>query len=74
MDSGLGFSKNEVESSNVNRITLSGTSAVFGVPTTPQPPTPTSTSAGHGCAAWSSRNVAHQARAIAQVNQRPQCV
>ncbi len=45
MDSGLGYSKNEVDNSNINRITLSGTSAVFGVPSSPQPPTPTSTSA-----------------------------
>ncbi len=44
-DSAIGYSKNEVESMNLNRISLSGTSAVFGVPTTPQPPVPTSTSA-----------------------------
>ncbi len=45
LDSALGYSKNEVDNSNINRITLSGTSAVFGVPSTPQPPVPTSTSA-----------------------------
>ena len=45
LDSAIGYSKNEVDNSNINRITLSGTSAVFGVPSTPQPPVPTSTSA-----------------------------
>ncbi|MBK8324939.1 MAG: TonB-dependent receptor [Betaproteobacteria bacterium] len=44
-DSAVGYSKNEVESQNQNRMTLSGTSAAFGVPSTPQPPIPTSTSA-----------------------------
>ena len=44
-DSAIGFSKNEVESQNQNRMTLSGTSAAFGVPSTPQPPIPTSTAA-----------------------------
>ncbi len=34
-DSGLGYAKNKVVQTNINRITLSGTSAVFGVPTTP---------------------------------------
>jgi len=42
LDSGLGYSKNEVEQFNINRLTLSGTSALFNVPTTPQPPTPVS--------------------------------
>jgi iron complex outermembrane receptor protein len=43
-DSAVGYSKNEVESQNQNRMTLSGTSAAFGVPSTRQPPIPTSTS------------------------------
>ncbi len=43
LESALGWSKNEVESMSLNRMTKSGTSAVFGVPTTPQPPVPTST-------------------------------
>ena len=41
-DSGVGYSKNEVTSRNLNRISLAGTSAAFNVPTTPQPPVPTS--------------------------------
>ncbi len=43
-ESAIGYSKNEVESLNIRRITKSGTSAAFGVPSTPQPPTPISTS------------------------------
>ncbi len=46
-DSAAGYSKNEVDNSNINRITLSGTSAVFNVPSTPQPPVPTSNSASY---------------------------
>jgi iron complex outermembrane receptor protein len=51
LDSGVGFSKNEVESMNFNRLSLAGTSAVFGVPTTPptgNPPVfPTSNSSSY---------------------------
>lgn len=43
-DSALGWSRNEIDASFPNRLLLSGTSAVFGVPSTPQPPVPTSTS------------------------------
>ncbi len=43
-DSAIGFSKNEIEQQNINRITLAGTSAALGVPATPQPPIPVSTS------------------------------
>lgn len=42
-DSAVGWSKNEIEANNLRRLSLSGTSAVFGVPSTPQPPVPTST-------------------------------
>jgi iron complex outermembrane recepter protein len=42
-DTALGFSKNKIDQSNINRISLSGTSAVLGIPTTPQPPIPLST-------------------------------
>ena len=42
-DSAIGYSKNEIEQQNINRITLSGTSAALGVPATPQPPIPVST-------------------------------
>ncbi|HYC35898.1 MAG TPA: TonB-dependent receptor [Usitatibacter sp.] len=42
-DSAIGYSKNEIEQLNINRTTLAGTSAAFGVPATPQPPIPVST-------------------------------
>ena len=42
-DSAIGYSKNEIEQLNINRITLAGTSAALGVPATPQPPIPVST-------------------------------
>jgi len=47
LDSGVTFSKNEVTALNTNRLSLSGTSALFGVPSTPQPPLPTSTSTAY---------------------------
>ena len=43
-EAAVGYAKNEVEQLNIRRITKSGTSAAFGVPSTPQPPTPISTS------------------------------
>lgn len=42
LDSAIGYSENEVENININRMTLAGTSAIFNVPSTPQPPTPLS--------------------------------
>ena len=42
-DSAVGYSKNEITQENINRLSLRGVSAVFGVPFTPQPPIPTST-------------------------------
>lgn len=42
LDSAIGYSENKVENNNINRITLGGTSAIFNVPSTPQPPTPVS--------------------------------
>jgi iron complex outermembrane receptor protein len=42
-DSALGWSRNEIDSASSNLLSLAGTSAAFGVPTTPQPPVPTST-------------------------------
>ena len=41
-DSAAGYSKNKVDADFTNRISKSGTSAAFGIPTTPQPPVPTS--------------------------------
>lgn len=43
LDSAVGYSENEVESQNLRRITLNGTSAIFNVPPNPQPPVPLST-------------------------------
>ena len=44
LDSAAGYSHNKVKAISQNNLTLSGTSAAFGVPTTLQPPVPTSTS------------------------------
>ena len=41
-DSAIGYSRNKVDADNLNRISLAGTSAAFNVPTTRQPPIPTS--------------------------------
>lgn len=46
LDSAVGYSNNEVEAKFTNRVTLSGVSAAFGVPTTPQPPVPLAGSIG----------------------------
>jgi iron complex outermembrane receptor protein len=43
-ESAIGASENEVTATSLNRLSKTGTSAVFGVPTGPFPPTPTSTS------------------------------
>jgi iron complex outermembrane receptor protein len=43
-DSAIGWSKNKIDQINENAITLSGTSALFGVGTGPQPPIPISSS------------------------------
>ena len=44
-DSAVGYSRNKVDAEFSNRLSLAGVSAAFGVPTTPQPPVPTSTAA-----------------------------
>jgi iron complex outermembrane receptor protein len=43
-DSAVGYSKNKVDADFTNRLSKSGVSAAFGIPTTPQPPVPTTTS------------------------------
>jgi iron complex outermembrane receptor protein len=53
-DSAIGWSRNEAETLNINRITNSGTGAVFGVPTTPQPPVPTSTGSAYNLDRWTT--------------------
>lgn len=47
LESAVGYSKNEVESLSTNSLSKSGVSAALGVPATPQPPTPISTSANY---------------------------
>ena len=42
-DSAVGYSKNEIDQSSINRTTLAGTSAALGVSPAPQPPIPVST-------------------------------
>ena len=44
LDSAIGFSRNEIDQDNLNRITRSGTAAVLGIPNEPQPPVPVVTS------------------------------
>jgi len=43
-DSAVGWSRNKVDQDNFARLSLAGTSAVLGIPTTPQPPVPLVTS------------------------------
>jgi iron complex outermembrane receptor protein len=43
LDSAGGYSKNEVDQSNINRLALNGVASTFNIPTTPQPPQPRST-------------------------------
>ena len=45
LESAVGWSKNEVEANFTNRLSKVGVSAAFGVPATPQPPTPISSGA-----------------------------
>ena len=42
-DSAIGYSRNQVDADFFNRLSLTGVSAAFGVPSTPQPPVPVST-------------------------------
>jgi iron complex outermembrane recepter protein len=42
LDSAIGYSQTDVTALFTNRLSKTGTSAAFGVPTTPQPPTPVS--------------------------------
>jgi iron complex outermembrane receptor protein len=58
MDSGLGYSLNDTTSFFTNRLSLAGTSAVFNVPTTPQPPVPVSASSSYNLDMWSTNTAA----------------
>lgn len=57
-DSALGFSRNEITQTNINRITLAGTSAAFNVPTSRQPPVPISTSSSYNLDRYSTNSAA----------------
>ncbi len=52
LESGLTYSKNKVTANNLNRISLNGTSAVFGVSPNPQPPIPTSLNSQYNLDRW----------------------
>ncbi len=52
LDSAIGFSRNKVKTLNTNRLSLAGTSATFGVPTTPQPPVPVSSGSTYNLDQW----------------------
>jgi iron complex outermembrane receptor protein len=58
LDSAAGYSQNEVESVNINRLTLSGTSSVFGVGSGPQPPVPVATTSRYNLDRWSTNTQA----------------
>jgi iron complex outermembrane recepter protein len=66
LDSALVYADNRVQSDNLNRLELIGTSAVFGVPTTPQPPVPTSTASTYNLDRWSTNTA--QARDLMQID------
>ncbi len=57
-DTGAGYAKNEVESFNSNRLSLNGTSTLFGVSTNPQPPVPISTGSTYNLNNWSTNSAA----------------
>ncbi|HUR19830.1 MAG TPA: TonB-dependent receptor, partial [Vicinamibacterales bacterium] len=44
LDSAIGYSKNEIDQDNLNRLNKTGVSSVLGVPSSPQPPVPLVTS------------------------------
>jgi iron complex outermembrane receptor protein len=58
LDSGIGYSKNKVESISLNGLSLAGTGATFGVPNTAQPPIPLSTSSPYNLDRWSANSAA----------------
>lgn len=57
-ESGFTTAQTKTESQNFNRLSLSGVSAAFGVPTTPQPPIPTSTATAYNLDRWSTNSAA----------------
>lgn len=57
-ESAIGYSKNEINQENIRRISKSGTSAAFNVPSTPQPPTPISTSSQYNLDSPSTNSAA----------------
>ena len=63
-DSAVSWSKNEVDQTSFNGITLAGTSAAFGVPATPQPPIPTSTSSAYNLDRFTTNSAAVRDRML----------
>ena len=55
-DSAVGYSKNEVKSVGFNRLSKTGVSAAFGVPSTPQPPVPVSTTSTYNIDDWTQNS------------------
>jgi len=56
LDSAVGYSKNKVDSEGTNRLSKTGVSAAFGVPSTPQPPVPVSTSSTYNLDDWTTNS------------------
>ncbi len=55
-DSAVGYSKNKVDSVATNRLSKSGVSAAFGIPSTPQPPVPVATSSTYNLDDWTQNS------------------
>jgi iron complex outermembrane recepter protein len=66
-DSAVGFARNEVESLALNRLSKTGVSAAFGVPTTPQPPIPVSTTSTYNLNDFGGNSAAARAGLLIDV-------
>ncbi|WP_431260474.1 TonB-dependent receptor plug domain-containing protein [Roseateles chitinivorans] len=58
LDSGAGFSRTETTQNNLNRLSLPGVAAAFGVGTGLQPPIPVSTGSTYNLDKWTSNSQA----------------
>ncbi|WP_343630084.1 TonB-dependent receptor [Roseateles sp.] len=56
LDSGVGFSRTETKQDNLNRLSLPGVSAAFGVGTGLQPPIPRSTGSTYNLDKWTTNS------------------
>ncbi|WP_186830550.1 TonB-dependent receptor [Mitsuaria sp. TWR114] len=57
-DSAVGYSSTDTTSKNLNRLTLAGTSAAFGIPTSAQPPVPLSSASSYNLDKWTTNSQA----------------